>query len=296
MSEFKFACPVCGQHMMCDSSQAGTVMDCPTCFQKITAPQAPASENQKFILAGTQVTEKRATPQGMATTALKRDSDNNTLWTVIFIAAVVLAGAGAFAFRGKLFPATSAWRGNDIGEVGAPGSFSQANGVYTVNGSGADTWLRADGFYFLAQSLQGDGALIAHVLNLKNTDVWAKAGVMIRETTDASSMFAEAAVRPDGQAQFIWRNATGREAASSQLAGGLGFPKWVKIVRSGNRLSAFYRASASDDWLPIGDGQTINMTSELQIGLVVCAHKAGTLCEAQFDQVSVQAGKKYSAQ
>ena len=42
MSEFKYACPVCGQHMKCDSSQSGTVMECPTCFQKIIVPQAPA--------------------------------------------------------------------------------------------------------------------------------------------------------------------------------------------------------------------------------------------------------------
>jgi len=50
MSEFKYACPVCGQHIRCDSSQAGSVMECPTCFQKITVPQAPASEEQKLIL------------------------------------------------------------------------------------------------------------------------------------------------------------------------------------------------------------------------------------------------------
>jgi DNA-directed RNA polymerase subunit RPC12/RpoP len=57
MSEFKYACPVCGQHISCDSSQAGTVMDCPTCFQKITVPQAPA-EGQKLILTGSKFTEK----------------------------------------------------------------------------------------------------------------------------------------------------------------------------------------------------------------------------------------------
>src|ERR1700690_2081316 len=58
MSEFKYACPVCGQHMMCDSSQAGSVMECPTCFQKITAPQAPASDDPKFIITGTKVGER----------------------------------------------------------------------------------------------------------------------------------------------------------------------------------------------------------------------------------------------
>ncbi len=63
MSEFKFACPVCGQHMKCDVSQAGTVMDCPTCFQKITAPQAPSADS-KFILTGTKVSEKKINVRG----------------------------------------------------------------------------------------------------------------------------------------------------------------------------------------------------------------------------------------
>ena len=65
MSEFKYACPVCGQHIKCDSSQAGTVMDCPTCFQKITVPQAPSSEDQKFILTGSKVSEKVITVRGV---------------------------------------------------------------------------------------------------------------------------------------------------------------------------------------------------------------------------------------
>jgi hypothetical protein len=46
MSEFKYACPVCGQHMQSDSSQTGAVVDCPTCFQKIVVPQAPADPSQ----------------------------------------------------------------------------------------------------------------------------------------------------------------------------------------------------------------------------------------------------------
>ncbi len=63
MSEFKYACPVCGQHMMCDESQGGSVMDCPTCFQKIVAPQAPAPDS-KFILTGSKFVEKKITVGG----------------------------------------------------------------------------------------------------------------------------------------------------------------------------------------------------------------------------------------
>ena len=59
MSEFKYACPVCGQHIKCDSSQVGTVMECPTCFQKITVPQAPDTDDQKLIITGTKVGSER---------------------------------------------------------------------------------------------------------------------------------------------------------------------------------------------------------------------------------------------
>ena len=63
MSEFKFACPVCGQHMMCDESQGGSVMECPTCFQKITAPQA-LTKDSKFILTGTKASTKKISVRG----------------------------------------------------------------------------------------------------------------------------------------------------------------------------------------------------------------------------------------
>ena len=58
MSEFKYACPVCGQHIQCDSTQSGTTMECPTCFQKIVAPQAPATNDPKLIIKGTKAGER----------------------------------------------------------------------------------------------------------------------------------------------------------------------------------------------------------------------------------------------
>jgi hypothetical protein len=60
MSEFKFACPVCGQHITADSSGSGGQLECPTCFQKIVVPQAPASAGSKFILSASQVTKPRS--------------------------------------------------------------------------------------------------------------------------------------------------------------------------------------------------------------------------------------------
>jgi DNA-directed RNA polymerase subunit RPC12/RpoP len=294
MSEFKYACPVCGQHMKCDSSQSGSVMDCPTCFQKIVAPQAPTSDDPKFILTGSKFTEKKIPDTLVNATAARSAPEKSfPLAIVIVLALVVAAGAAAFVFRGKLFrPGLAAWQAIDVGSVGAAGSFSQSAGVFTVTGSGADIWRQADGFQFVHQSLAGDSSLTARVLNVKTTEVWTKTGVMIRETTNADSMFALAYVRADGKAQFQWRNATGQNVETSPLVGDAGYPKWLKIVRNGNSFSGFYKVKAEDGWTQIGAAPTVEMAPTAQIGLFVCSHRAGTLSTAQFDQVTLQADKK----
>jgi len=95
MSEFKYACPVCGQHIKCDSTQAGTMMECPTCFQKIVVPQAPASEDQKFILHGTKVGTERPVPAAVANAEpLPPPAPGKSSRTpAILLAVVVLAAA-----------------------------------------------------------------------------------------------------------------------------------------------------------------------------------------------------------
>jgi hypothetical protein len=297
MSEYKFACPECGQHMMCDASHGGSVMECPTCFQKIVAPQAPAPD-AKFILTGSKFVEKTI-PASLANAAsrLKSPAGKSFPIGLFLLILVLLAGAGGYFFRDKIarMIAGGEWRGTDIGEVGAAGSFSRSHGVFTINGSGADTWNREDSFQFVHQPVNGDGVLTAHVLSLKNTDEWAKAGVMFRETTNAGSMFALAAVRPDGQVQFVWRNGNGRIAASSQLAGGMGYPKWVRIARKGNTFTAYYKVNAADEWQQLGTTQKMKMPKQAQTGLVVCAHHAGVLSEAKLDNVTLEAGNPAAA-
>ena len=103
MSEFKYACPVCGQHMMCDASQGGSVMECPTCFQKIVAPQAPTSD-AKFILTGTKLTEKKINVRVDAPLATAQEKPF-PLAIVIVLALVAVAGAaGFFVYRAKHSP------------------------------------------------------------------------------------------------------------------------------------------------------------------------------------------------
>ena len=108
MSEFKFACPVCGQHITADSSTSGGQIDCPTCFQKIVVPQAPASADTKFILSAAQVAKPRPTSDAAASqlgplqVAPARSSVPAVVALLVLLCA---AGAALYVFRDRIFKA-----------------------------------------------------------------------------------------------------------------------------------------------------------------------------------------------
>ena len=104
MSEFKYACPVCGQHIKCDSSQSGSVMECPTCFQKITAPQAPAEGSQKFILSGKKVGDRPAVPvPSGAETPLRPPRPGFPVAALALLVLLLAVAAAGFVFRDRWF-------------------------------------------------------------------------------------------------------------------------------------------------------------------------------------------------
>ena len=82
------------------------------------------------------------------------------------------------------------------------GSASYASGVFTVNGCGADIWGASDQFNYVSQPLTGDGSIVARVTSQSDTDPWAKAGVMIKQSTASGSPYALLAVTPGNGVQF----------------------------------------------------------------------------------------------
>jgi DNA-directed RNA polymerase subunit RPC12/RpoP len=102
MSEFKYACPVCGQHIKCDSSQSGTQMECPTCFQKIIVPQAPTAE-QKFILTGTKVGGERPLPKGLEAVSSAFPKKTFPGVAAVLIILFFIGAAVGFVYRGTIF-------------------------------------------------------------------------------------------------------------------------------------------------------------------------------------------------
>jgi regulation of enolase protein 1 (concanavalin A-like superfamily) len=186
---------------------------------------------------------------------------------------------------GPAFP--SDWASTQIGNPRLPdsGIFLQDSGIWTVSGNGADIAGTADQFHFVAQYFPGDGSLTARVLSLQNTDPWAKAGVMFRDSTNPSAVFADVMATPGNGVIFQWRDTPGGPTDKSQVTG-LHAPVWVQVVRAGNAFSGYY-STDGNTWVQIGSTHTVVMSPAARAGLAVCSHNVSALTSADFSNVSV---------
>ena len=160
------------------------------------------------------------------------------------------------------------------------GSASYANGVFTVNGGGSDIWGGTDQFNYVSQPLTGNASIVARVTSQSNTDAWAKAGVMIKQSTATGSNYALLAVTPGNGVDFQ------SDFNSSTSGGSYTFPNaWLKLTRSGSTITAFSSADGTT-WTQVGTA-TVSLTDPVTIGLFNCAHNGSALNTATFDNVSV---------
>ncbi len=97
MSEFKFACPFCGQHINADASASGKQLECPTCFQRIVAPQAPVGGDPKLILSASKLSSARSTPFGTDSDLAAGKGRSRSLKASL-TPVVLLAGTAGIAF------------------------------------------------------------------------------------------------------------------------------------------------------------------------------------------------------
>ncbi|MHC4752520.1 MAG: hypothetical protein ACYTFW_21945 [Planctomycetota bacterium] len=173
------------------------------------------------------------------------------------------------------------------GIAASVGSFTDNfDGTYTMTASGEDIWAQADEFHFAYKPLSGAGSLIARVDSLDNTDAWAKAGVMIRDSLDPNAMYAFMCVSPTSGVAYQRRTDTAIDAVGDTIAD-ISAPQWVKIERD---VSGFFTASYSSDgstWDIAGAAEQIFMGSNIFIGLAVTAHNASATCQAEFSNVQV---------
>ena len=192
----------------------------------------------------------------------------------------------------------SLWFRGNPGSVGS--LVEELDGTYTMTAAGADIWNEADEFHYAFKQLTGAGSITARVESVENTNNWAKAGVMIRETLDPGSKFAAVYITPtnaDGTAtngcRFQVRINTDGSASSDssptlvatpeQMA--ITAPYWIKLERD---IAGNFRGYYSSDGVNFQSlvlRPNISMGSNVFIGLALTSHDVALTCEAKFSNV-----------
>jgi regulation of enolase protein 1 (concanavalin A-like superfamily) len=177
----------------------------------------------------------------------------------------------------------SPWLDTDVGSPALAGSASYSNGVYTVNGAGADIYGTSDQFNYVNQPASGNGTIVARVTSQTNTSTNAKAGIMFKQSTSAGSSYILIAAGPAGniKVQYNFNGSAG--------GGTYTFPNvWMKLTKAGSKFTA-YLSSDGVNWTSILS-KTLTTTDPVTTGLFVCSHNATALGTATFDNVSYTAG------
>jgi hypothetical protein len=178
------------------------------------------------------------------------------------------------------------WSCADIGAPALAGSQSLSGSTWTIQGAGGDIWGTSDQFHLVWQSLVADGSVIARVVSQTNTDSWAKAGVMLRQSSDPGSMYYAVFMTPGNGIVVQYRNAQGGSTTQPVKITGT-VPVYLAVGRTGSTYTA-YTSSDGVTWTVVaGSSVTLSMSGPVLAGMAVTSHNSGVLGTVTFDTVSV---------
>jgi hypothetical protein len=143
-----------------------------------------------------------------------------------------------------------------------------------------------DEFYFVHQPLTGDGSVTARVLSQTGVEggshEWAKAGVIIKESTKPGSQYAAMMITP-GHGVRLQSNFTTDRAGSQATTA----PRWLRLTRSGTSVTGYESADGAN-WTQVGTVQLPALPRRVEVGLFVASPFAIKI-ERQFGSGSVGA-------
>jgi TolB protein len=174
----------------------------------------------------------------------------------------------------------------DVGTVLHPGSveYDASKKTYTISGSGENMWLAADAFQFAWKRMSGDVTLTADISFLnKGGNEHKKAALMLRQSLDADSVYADIALHASGLTSLQFRDEKG--ALTREIQSNLSAPKRLRIAKRGD----YVYMSLADDGEPrvAGGWVRIPLQGSFYVGLGVCSHDKDAVEKAVFSNVEL---------
>lgn len=176
----------------------------------------------------------------------------------------------------------------DIGAVKHKGSleFNPRDSSYTISASGTNMWSNNDQLHYVWKKMSGDVALTADIEWLgKGVDPHRKACLIIRQSLDPGSAYADVAVHGDGMTAIQYREMDGditRELKSNIIS-----PQRVRIDKVGHYLYMSL-AKAGGELTSSGGAIKVSFKAPFYVGLGVCSHNNEVVETAKFSKVVLE--------
>jgi len=183
----------------------------------------------------------------------------------------------------------------DIGSAGKLGAvdYDRAHRTYLITGGGENMWSTTDAFYFVWKQMSGDVSLAADIR-------WPEAGgnahrkavLIIRQTLDADSAYADAVLHGDGLTSLQYREVLG--GPTREIQSNVAAPRRIRIEREGDSVSMSI-AREGETLHAAGGSFKIKLSDPFFVGLAVCAHDNKVVEKAVFSNVEIDRGRPKTA-
>ncbi len=204
---------------------------------------------------------------------------------------VFTAGSGARAQQSGAMAAAPVGIFESHGDVGTvlhPGSaeFDATKRSYTLAGSGENMWFASDAFQFVWKKMSGDVTLTADISFVgKGVNEHRKAVLMIRQSLEADSPYADAALHGSGLTSLQYREEKG--AATHEIQANISAPKRLRIEKRGAYFSLWLADEKGEFHLASGSTR-IALNDPFYVGIGVCSHDKDVVEKAVFSNVDLK--------
>jgi hypothetical protein len=170
-------------------------------------------------------------------------------------------------------------------------TYQQSNGTFTIDAAGSDVWGSTDqyGSLYTPAGAGSSNTTIVEVNSLSNTNSWAKAGIMLRNSipgSGASLGYAVLAVTPGNGVALQWDNSSSGGLNQYQATGSsITAPVWLKLVRSGSTITGYYSTNGTT-YTQVATATLTGANTSEDVGLFASSHSSGVSGQAVFSNYS----------
>jgi TolB protein len=201
---------------------------------------------------------------------------------------IILSTVGVLAAQTASPPMGIFQNHADIGTVLHTGSaqYDAAHGTYTVSGSGENMWFTADAFQFAWKQVSGDTSVTADIaFPDRGGNPHRKAVLIIRQSLDADSLYADVALHGEGLTSLQFRNTKG--GATHEIQSNLSAPSRLRLEKRGDTVYLFLSSAAGEPLRPSGASIKIPFQGPFYVGIGVCSHDKNAIERAVFSNVEI---------